>query len=654
MNRTVWTLVRKELSEALRDRKVLLMSIVVPVAIYPLMMGVTNSMEKKETAKTQAEVADVVLTGNVDLLLPRVEADSTLALGVVTVPPDSLRSMVEAGELDAWLDAPDGLGRAADGEVATVSLYYDQTESVSRDARRRLEAILRDVRDEQRELRYEAAGGDGRLDALVVSGDADIATESEATGAEAGRMLVYVLLMMLFMSGANFSGEQVAGEKERGTLETLFLIPAPRHDIARAKVIFVSFGTVLTALLSLASLVFTYQQGWASQTGEAFSFDALSLVFITLLVIPLAVLVGSILLAISTVARTLKEAQSYLLPAMLVVFVPAIMSLSQGIELKGIIALIPVANVAFAMRDLLAGRVDVTAQITVVLATLVWAGLLVRYVGNLLSREEMVLGFDPEPFLARTPSGRMRALQVGMVATTVAYFYAGNLLQTWDLQKGLLLSLWALLPVLGIAVYRVAHHRGAFLETLSLRLPPATAWLAALCFGVGLLLPMMNGVARLQSRVLPMPEDAMAGLDVLQDLATWKLLFLVALSPAIWEEFVFRGIFLGMLRKLVSVRNAILISSAFFALIHLSVFRFVPTFLLGVVMATLVWRSRSLLPAVLLHFVYNGSLVVGSRIVDGLGVTMPLDGAVAWTVSVALLAVGALLVRGLNPMAQHE
>ncbi|MFC1571963.1 ABC transporter permease subunit/CPBP intramembrane protease [Candidatus Eisenbacteria bacterium] len=652
MKGTVGILIRKEFTEMLRDRRVLLMSIILPVVFYPLMMGGMNALMRHEQQRERQETARVALTGAVPSIVAAVKADSTLELCKPAVPTDSLRALVETGEVDAWLDASEGSAEGNGSEVPTITLYYDQTESTSREARRRLTDILDRIRIEERQRRFAAAGGTGFLDDVVLVQSEDIATGSEAAGAEAGRMLVYVLIFMLFTSGAIFSIEQVAGEKERGTLETLFLLPASRIQIARAKVLVVSAGTIITGLLSLASLVFTYQMGWAGESGEAFQFGAQSLVLIILMVIPLAVLVGSILLAISTIARSVKEAQTYQLPAMLLVFVPALMSMSQGIELNGVIALIPIANVAFAMRDILAGQANLVLHLWVAAVTLCWAALVVRYVGALLSREEMVLGFDPEPFFARTRGGRMRALHVGMATTVVVFFYGGQLLQHRNLELGLALSLWILLPVLGLFTYRLAHFEGGWIDTLSLRAPSPVALIAAVCLGLGLMLPIAGGLGPLQAKFFPAPEITFAGLDqALAAMSDWRLLALVAVSPGLMEELVFRGVFFGLLLRITTPRRAVLTSALYFALIHLSVFRLAPTFVLGVVLALLVLRSRSLWPAVLMHAVYNGTLVMGVRLHERSGLPIEPDGVLAWGASIALLVLGVVLVARVRTKA---
>jgi membrane protease YdiL (CAAX protease family) len=237
-----------------------------------------------------------------------------------------------------------------------------------------------------------------------------------------------------------------------------------------------------------------------------------------------------------------------------------------------------------------------------------------------------------------------------MALSVLFYFYGGQWLQSRDLRWGLLASLWILLPLLGVMTWALVRPRESLAELLSLRAARPEAMIGAALLGLGMLLPMMGGLQRLLGRVLPMPEDQAAQFsDAFADMGVTELLGLAAVSPAVMEELLFRGLFLGILLRQGTVRRAVIVSAVYFALIHLSVFRVVPTFALGVLLALLVVRHRSLLPAAVLHFVYNGSLLAGSVWVEGRDLPFALDGGLAWVASVALVALGTVLCFGAPP-----
>jgi len=329
---------------------------------------------------------------------------------------------------------------------------------------------------------------------------------------------------------------------------------------------------------------------------------------------------------------------------MLLALIPGLLAMSQDVPLNSWTALLPIANVALGVRDALLGPIPASILVLVLLSSIGWGLVTMRWVGNVLSREEAILGFDPEPLLAKTVSGRKRAVMLGMASTTLAYFYVGQLLQAWNLNVGLALSLWVLLPVLGATVLKIAWSGGSLKNVLSLRLASPRWLLGSALLGMGSMIPMLHGVFKLQNRFLPMPEEVLKPLEDLTTGDAGLVFFLLAFSPAICEEFVFRGAFLGLLRRVVSDRRAIVLSSLFFGLTHLSIFRLLPTTLLGMAMGLLVVRSGSLFTSIVFHMAYNGTAVLGERF-------LPQDWIEhgtweIWAISLVLLAVGTVVLRG--------
>jgi sodium transport system permease protein len=632
---------RKELREISRDRKVIFLSILLPVLIYPVLLSLMNAVEEREEERARTQVLAVAVTGPGEIFREAIAKDSTLALREDVAEPD-LEAAVRNGEIQVWLDAPTGIAPTG-GETPAVRLVYHGPHEESEEARERVLALLERVRAEESERRAAQAGLARPLAEILTVEEEDVATAEESGGAKAGRLVPFILIVSLFIGGGSLATDIVAGEKERGTLETLYLTPAPRARIALAKFLVVMTAIVTTGVLNLASMIFCYQAGWVSTPGTAGGLVLSSggIALTVLLVVPLAALLGGILLAISAHARSLKEAQYLMLPVMLLAFLPGMLTMSQDIRLGPITALIPLANVALAIRDGLLGAISPLFLALVVVASCLWGLLAIRGAARMLSREESILGLDPEPLFARTQAGRRRAALLGMALTVLLFSYVGTLIQTWNLEIGLALSLWVLLPLLAAGVLRFAWSGGRLRDVLSLHAPRPRFVLAGILLGIGVIVPVVAGLVHLQSLVFPTPEGF---LDELTEGAAaksfWLLLLLMAVSPGVCEELVFRGAFLGLLRRVTSTRAALLYSAVFFALVHLSVFRFLPTFVLGLLLGALTVASGSLLPAVVLHAVYNGAMFAIERFGWELG------DAYAWIGSLLLLAAGWSLVRG--------
>jgi sodium transport system permease protein len=153
-----------------------------------------------------------------------------------------------------------------------------------------------------------------------------------------------------------------AGEKERGTMETILASPVRRVELVIGKFLLVLLASGTTAVLSVASFALTFLLG-AQLFGEITARFALTVsgkatAAVFLLVLPLAVFFSAALLAIAVFARNYREAQTYLGPLMFVVILPAMASFIPGIELNTRLALIPVLNVSLMAKEVLGGNYD--------------------------------------------------------------------------------------------------------------------------------------------------------------------------------------------------------------------------------------------------------------------------------------------------------
>ena len=121
-------------------------------------------------------------------------------------------------------------------------------------------------------------------------------------------------------------------------------------------------------------------------------------------------------------------------------------------------------------------------------------------------------------------------------------------------------------------------------------------------------------LAQWQRDVLPLPpgaEQAMESMGGVMDMSPFWLFFFLALSPGIFEELVFRGSLLSAMKRDWRWPKVIAWQALYFALVHASVYRLLPTGLLGAVLAGIALRARCVYPTIALHMAYNGLLVLG-------------------------------------------
>lgn len=446
------------------------------------------------------------------------------------------------------------------------------------------------------------------------------------------------LLVMMSITGAFYPAiDLVAGEKERGTMETLLICPATRTEIVLGKFLTVLSFSGTTALLNLLSMGMTGRhimsmsaQGLAPASGDFALPPVSALAWVLVLLIPLAAMFSALSLAFATFARSSKEGQYYLTPLLMVTLGLTAFCMSPGVELKPQYAVVPIANIALLLKGLLLSPLSagnlVWYIVPVLGSSLLYSGLALWWAIEQFRRED-VLFREAERFevslwvkhLLRdkgpTPSFAqalicfvlMMMLQFGMMRTLQVS--AGN--DPAAMLKALMTQQLALMasPALIMGVILTSSFRQTFRLYL-----PELKWLGLAAGAAILLHPIVFELGQLlQERFFdPLPRhirEAMAQL-VNKDVPTWLVLLAFAVTPAICEELAFRGFILAGFERGGRVGLAIVLSSLTFGLVHMIPQQVLNAAMLGLLLGLFAVRSGSLLVPMLFHLLHNGLMVL--------------------------------------------
>lgn len=623
-----WIVFTKELRETVRDRRTLLMMVVVPVLLYPVLLVVSEQILLFGQRRLASTAAPVAIVGDAPAELVAL-VDSSAALRLVTIsrsPEDALR--------DDAVAAVVVLGPEAEGEgTRTVALLYDATSDQSLRGRRELSGVLNDWQDTLLARRLEARGLPGTFAAPVAVADSSVALPEEVGGYTLGRILPLLLVVITLLGAFYPAIDLAAGEKERGTLETLLTAPVPAGAVVAGKFLTVALIGIVAAALNLGSMLLTFQTGVlqvASQIGLDVSLPLGSVIIIFLTLIPLAVLFGALFLGLAVRSSSFKEAQNALTPVYMLVLIPAMLPLFPGIDFTPFMAVVPVAGVSFFFRDLMGGDARLVTGFLVLASTAVYAVAALVFAARAFGSEAVLFGNDGEgaevtgrgavswwralvrPFRpGSTPDAQSAVFFVAGVA--VLFFWLGITLQIRLGERGLLASEWLLLLVPALLFVRLGGFDPR--ATLSLRRPSGAGVAGALLLVAGAT-PLAWGIGWVQTFFLPIPWEILEGLEKLVTAQTpgrlaW-LLLLLAVTPAVCEEFVFRGVLLGGTRTLATWR-VVLLNGVVFGAFHLSfetAIRFLPTAWLGIVISWAVLRTGSIWVGSLMHLLNNGTIVL--------------------------------------------
>ncbi len=318
-----WIVLRKELTDAFRDRRMVFVALVVmPLAVPLILAGMSSLGAKRQTEQLEGTL-DLPVVGERNA--PNLVAWLATQDVRVLPPPDDAEAAVRRQEHDVILAiAPDFDADWRAGRPAGLTIVFDSSRPLQSGTRvARLRALLGAYDQQVGTLRLIARGVSPIVAQPLRVGDRDVATPESGFDL-AQQLLPYLLLLLAFIGGMQLAVDATAGERERQSLEPLLATPASREAIISGKILATAAFTMLSLLMTLVMyrMAFTLMPAKQLDTSLAVPADALAkLLFV---VLPIVLLGASVLTALAAFARSHREAQSYL---PLLIFVPMLPTL---------------------------------------------------------------------------------------------------------------------------------------------------------------------------------------------------------------------------------------------------------------------------------------------------------------------------------------
>ncbi|MEP0356524.1 ABC transporter permease [Paraglaciecola sp.] len=395
----MWLVFFKELKELLRDRKTLFFMIALPLLIFPVIFGIAGFVGKQAIDKAETKILNYGIIGAQyapDIVKELQQPDKFNLINIAA--DDDYKSIIRNETVDFVLVIPENYSSdVLQNGQATIKLYFN--DAGLNLVYRRVNEIVESQSELFQQNAFDTLGLDGnQQDALIKPIELEkvnTADTRENWGEKIGGMLPY-LLFILCLQGAMFPATDIgAGEKERGTLETLLISPIDRNKIVLGKFLTISFAGTMTALITVASMAIwglVLSQGMAIQIVADFmaQIGVLDFVLIFLMLVPVVAIFAAVLLSISIYAKSFKEAQSYMGPMMIFVIVPIMLSILPGVELKGGWAWVPITNVSLAMKELVKGTMDYYQLFAIFGSTVVIAGALFAFCVYWFNKEKVL------------------------------------------------------------------------------------------------------------------------------------------------------------------------------------------------------------------------------------------------------------------------
>ena len=398
---TKWqVLLVKEIKHLFRDTKTIVQTVVVPTFITPLLLGAifwyVGSIATEETKKTY-DISTYTSTES-NLITQLNDSDRLNVLTEASI--DEVITSVTNGVTEIGLVLDNSfLNDLESDSSAKITIYSKNIDTFSQ-AKSLVTNIIDDFEEAERNERLVALNLTNEYVNPIVIEEEDLTTEQESAGSIFGAILA-LFFVMYVMSGSTYPAVDLgAGEKERGTMETLISTNISSVDIIIGKMLSVTTSAVLTATFSMLGfaipmvVIFLF---YADSVNE-YLFSLLSALLnpvaflgVFILIIPLSVFMGAFLLAISVYAKTPKEAGLLLGNVLIIFIVPCYIPLiNPGLELDFIGALIPCYNLALITNNLIAGTVDWFLYAVALVSTIIYCCIAI-YVTYIMFDDENVI-----------------------------------------------------------------------------------------------------------------------------------------------------------------------------------------------------------------------------------------------------------------------
>ena len=406
----ILTVYLKELKDSLRDRRTLLSTIIIPTLIMPLLTFGVGKIMAGVMKQAQEDIPTVAIIGGGDSPSVVAALKKSEKLRVVATPVDwktaigdkKLRVAVELPErFEAGLKA---------GAAPAVKVYNYTGELKSENGARVVERFLSDLRDQTIVERLSEHGLPKTMARPFEFKRENVAPPEKVGGNLFGGFVPYLIIILCF-SGAMYPAmDLTAGEKERGTMETLLCSPVARVNIVIGKFLMVLTGSLSAMFFMLISMGVTAAVGGSLIMGGGGAtsrvaaggaaargtldvipmIDPLGLVGVLAMVFPVAVMFAAATFTVALFAKSYKEAQSYVGPMIIVVIMPAVIGMLPGIDLNIRLALVPLLNLSLVCKEMLSGVWHWNYIAIIFGSSCVYAGVALALAVRMFNREDVI------------------------------------------------------------------------------------------------------------------------------------------------------------------------------------------------------------------------------------------------------------------------
>ena len=353
-------ILKKELREMFRDKKSLAMMLIIPILIPALVIGMSALFE----SEVNKPITDYNKIGfNYELSDMEKDIAENLDIEVISGTTEELENKYSDGSIDLYI-TKDGSTYTINGEDNETSTYATSL----------MDTYFATYKEEL-QTNYLVSNNINPTDVTnIITVNKEITETENFYGNYIVNYGFLFIIMAITISATYPATDTTAGEKERGTLETLLTFPIKSKDIIVGKFLSVSLSSIITGVISLILMLVSL--AYANSSFEIYKDTNLmlspsSLIFAIVVIIAYSLLISGLCIAIASKSKTFKEAQSALTPLTFISFFPGMIAFMAGISSSPLLSLVPFLNFTLLFQDIVVGNIDIVNILLMSLSTVV-------------------------------------------------------------------------------------------------------------------------------------------------------------------------------------------------------------------------------------------------------------------------------------------
>jgi len=388
-----WVIAKKELRDMFRDKRVVNGAFVMPVVMIIMFIMLIGFVEQSLTTKPDLSIG--VPTGTNNIIIEAFEKSKVAKIIRIKDEAEGLAKM-KNGDLRLVLGFSPDFEQGMESGKADVTAHYLDGEPLSQIAMASVQKVIDETNKAKVKVLLQAKGVSPELADPIKLESKDASEKDGLAGSAVVRLLPYLIVLWAFYGGFSIVSDLVAGEKERGTMETLLISPVRRRDIAFGKFISLAVVCLTSSLSSLVAVIILGSlnlEMTKTMFPTGMHVSVISVVGMFVVLVPLVAFFASSMIAVSAYARNLREAQTYLTLFSFLVIMPAVFSQFIGLtgsEKATWVQWTPILNSAVALKDALDSNLKAPVLIGTIVTSTVLAAIGWWISAKLFEREQIV------------------------------------------------------------------------------------------------------------------------------------------------------------------------------------------------------------------------------------------------------------------------